>query len=51
LTEVMAQEWAPWSIRVDTIAPGRYHSDLTESAISALPGYGEGTQVTPAHAI
>jgi len=42
LTEVMAQEWAPWNIRVNALAPGSYHSDLTDSAIAAIPGYGEG---------
>ncbi|MEZ5501773.1 MAG: SDR family NAD(P)-dependent oxidoreductase [Halioglobus sp.] len=42
LTEVMAQEWAPWNIRVNALAPGSYHSDLTDGAIAALPGYGEG---------
>jgi NAD(P)-dependent dehydrogenase (short-subunit alcohol dehydrogenase family) len=42
LTEVMAQEWAAWNIRVNALAPGSYHSDLTDGAIAALPGYGEG---------
>ncbi len=42
LTEVMAQEWAPLNIRVNALAPGSYHSDLTDSAIEAIPGYGEG---------
>jgi NAD(P)-dependent dehydrogenase (short-subunit alcohol dehydrogenase family) len=42
LTEVMAQEWAPWNIRVNALAPGSYHSDLTDGAIAAIPGYGEG---------
>ena len=42
LTEVMAQEWAPWNIRVNALAPGSYHSDLTDGAIAALPHYGEG---------
>lgn len=42
LTEVMAQEWAEWKIRVNAIAPGSYHSDLTDGAIEAIPGYGEG---------
>ncbi len=42
LTEVMAQEWAEWNIRVNALAPGSYHSDLTDSAIAALPHYGEG---------
>ena len=39
LTEVMAQEWAPWNIRVNALAPGIYHSDLTDGAIAAIPGY------------
>jgi len=42
LTEVMAQEWAAWNIRVNALAPGSYHSDLTDSAIATIPGYGEG---------
>jgi|AntAceMinimDraft_5_1070358.scaffolds.fasta_scaffold00819_8 NAD(P)-dependent dehydrogenase (short-subunit alcohol dehydrogenase family) len=42
LTEVMAQEWADWNIRVNALAPGSYHSDLTDGAIAVLPGYGEG---------
>lgn len=42
LTEVMAQEWAPLNIRVNALAPGSYHSDLTDGAIEVIPGYGEG---------
>jgi NAD(P)-dependent dehydrogenase (short-subunit alcohol dehydrogenase family) len=42
LTEVMAQEWAPLNIRVNALAPGSYHSDLTDGAIDMIPGYGEG---------
>lgn len=42
LTEVMAQEWAAWNIRVNALAPGSYHSDLTDGAIAALPGYATG---------
>lgn len=42
LTKVMAQEWAPMNIRVNAIAPGTYHSDLTDSAIAAIPGFEEG---------
>lgn len=42
LTEVMAQEWAAWNIRVNALAPGSYHSDLTDSAIASIPAYGEG---------
>lgn len=42
LTEVMAQEWAPLNIRVNALAPGSYHSDLTDGAIAAIPEYGPG---------
>jgi len=42
MTEVMAQEWAGWNIRVNALAPGSYHSDLTDGAIAALPGYEQG---------
>lgn len=42
LTEVMAQEWAAWNIRVNALAPGSYHSDLTDGAIASIPQYGEG---------
>jgi len=42
LTEVMAQEWAPLHIRVNALAPGSYHSDLTDGAIAAIPGYERG---------
>ena len=42
LTEVMAQEWADRHIRVNALAPGSYHSDLTDGAIETIPGYGEG---------
>ena len=28
LTKIMAQEWAGQNIRVNSIAPGSYHSDL-----------------------
>ena len=30
MTKVMAQEWAPLGIRVNALAPGTYHSDLTD---------------------
>lgn len=42
LTEVMAQEWAELNIRVNALAPGSYHSDLTDGAIESIPGYGDG---------
>lgn len=38
LTKVMAQEWAPLNIRVNAIAPGTFHSDLTDGLIEAIPG-------------
>ncbi len=42
LTEVMAQEWAGLNIRVNALAPGSYHSDLTDGAMEAIPGYADG---------
>jgi len=42
LTEVMAQEWAQWNVRVNALAPGSYRSDMTDGAIAAIPGYEQG---------
>ena len=42
LTKVMAQEWAPLNIRVNAVAPGTYHSDLTDGVIEAVPGTEDG---------
>ncbi len=42
MTRVMAQEWAPLGIRVNALAPGTYHSDLTDGAIDTIPGFEEG---------
>jgi NAD(P)-dependent dehydrogenase (short-subunit alcohol dehydrogenase family) len=42
MTKVMAQEWAPLNIRVNALAPGTFHSDLTDGAIAAIPGFEEG---------
>lgn len=42
LTKVMAAEWAPLNIRVNALAPGTYHSDLTDGAFAAIPGYEQG---------
>lgn len=39
LTRVMAEEWAPLNIRVNSLAPGSYHSDLFDSAAALAPGW------------
>lgn len=41
LTKVMAAEWAAKGIRVNSLAPGSYHSDLFDSAAN-IPGYMDG---------
>ncbi len=42
MTKVMAQEWAGLNIRVNGLAPGTYHSDLTDSALAKIPNFEEG---------
>ncbi len=44
LTKVMAAEWAPLKVRVNALAPGTYHSDLTDGAIATMPGFEEGAK-------
>ena len=41
LTKVMAAEWADKGIRVNSLAPGSYHSDLFDTA-AQMPGFLEG---------
>ena len=38
LTKVMAQEWAPWNVRVNALAPGPFMTDMMKGAES-IPGY------------
>lgn len=44
MTKVMAQEWAGDNIRVNSIAPGSYHSDLFDTSAAAIPGFEEGAK-------
>lgn len=44
MTRVMAQEWAAMGIRVNSIAPGSYHSDLFDTSAAAIPGFEEGAR-------
>ncbi len=39
LTKVMAQEWASLNIRVNSLAPGSYHSDLFDGTEEEMPGF------------
>jgi len=38
LTKVMAQEWAPWNVRVNALAPGPFMTDMMKGGAS-IPGY------------
>jgi NAD(P)-dependent dehydrogenase (short-subunit alcohol dehydrogenase family) len=39
LTRVMAAEWAPLGIRVNSLAPGSFHSDMFDAAARQFEGY------------
>jgi len=41
LTQTMAQEWAPWNIRVNALAPGPYETRMFKSAADLIPGFRE----------
>jgi NAD(P)-dependent dehydrogenase (short-subunit alcohol dehydrogenase family) len=39
LTKSMAQEWAPWKVRVNVLAPGPFLSEMVEGAARTSPGF------------
>lgn len=46
LTRVMAAEWAADGIRVNSLAPGSFHSDMFDAAAQILPGFEAGSRET-----
>jgi NAD(P)-dependent dehydrogenase (short-subunit alcohol dehydrogenase family) len=41
LTKSMAQEWAPWRVRVNVLSPGPFHSEMVAGAARLRPGFVE----------
>jgi NAD(P)-dependent dehydrogenase (short-subunit alcohol dehydrogenase family) len=39
LTKSMSQEWAPWNVRVNSLAPGPFMSEMVEGAARVAPGF------------
>jgi NAD(P)-dependent dehydrogenase (short-subunit alcohol dehydrogenase family) len=39
LTKSMAQEWAPWGVRVNALSPGPFESEMVEGAERMRPGF------------
>ena len=39
LTKSMAQEWAPWKVRVNVLSPGPFMSEMVAGAASTSPGF------------
>jgi NAD(P)-dependent dehydrogenase (short-subunit alcohol dehydrogenase family) len=39
LTKSMAQEWAPWKVRVNALSPGPFMSEMVEGAAKNAPGF------------
>ena len=39
LTKSMSQEWAPWNVRVNSLAPGPFMSEMVEGAARISPGF------------
>lgn len=41
LTKSMAQEWAPWNVRVNVLSPGPFLTEMVEGATRTSPGFKE----------
>jgi NAD(P)-dependent dehydrogenase (short-subunit alcohol dehydrogenase family) len=41
LSWTMAQEWAPWGVRVNVVSPGPFRTELSGAAIQADPGFAD----------
>ena len=39
LTKSMAQEWAPWNVRVNVLSPGPFYSEMVAGAERTKPGF------------
>ncbi len=39
LTKTMAQEWAPWKVRVNALSPGPFLTDMVEGGAKNSPGF------------
>jgi gluconate 5-dehydrogenase len=39
LTKSMSQAWAPWNVRVNSLAPGPFMSEMVEGAARVSPGF------------
>jgi NAD(P)-dependent dehydrogenase (short-subunit alcohol dehydrogenase family) len=39
ISRTMAQEWAPWNVRVNVLSPGPFASDMVEGAERNAPGF------------
>jgi NAD(P)-dependent dehydrogenase (short-subunit alcohol dehydrogenase family) len=39
LTKSMAQEWAPWNVRVNFLSPGPFMSEMMEGGARTAPGF------------
>jgi gluconate 5-dehydrogenase len=39
LTKSMAQEWAPWNVRVNVLSPGPFMTEMLKGGARTMPGY------------